>query len=132
MRLWFLVAAAVVCASCAGTTAVQPYPGLESYGPDVALVHFLRKNSGYGAALAAAIEIDGHPVGGIGPGGALAARIPARQVTISTSGGSVVLNAKKGQEYYYEIRLPFHGMFAMDEFEISPISAQQARALGLE
>jgi hypothetical protein len=102
-----------------------------SYGSDVALVHFVRSNSPYGSAIAAPVEVDGYLAGKIGPGDSLTIKVPAKEVSISTTKGRIVLNAMKGYEYFFKIHLPFHGLIAMDEFEISAINEKQARELGL-
>ena len=121
----------ILSASCASTTQYQPHPNLPSYGSDFALVHFVRSNSFYGAAIAAPIEVDDNLIGKIGPGDSLTIKVPAKEVSISTTKNRIVLDAEKGFEYFYKIHLPFHGIIAMDEFEISAIDEKQARELGL-
>ena len=121
----------ILCASCASTTQHQAHPDLTSYGSDFAIVHFVRSNSFYGAAIAAPVEVDDYLIGSIGPGDSLTIKVPAKEVSVSTTKSRIVLDAEKGFEYFFKIHLPFHGIIAFDEFEISAIDKKQARELGL-
>ena len=131
MRRLVTLTFSILCASCASTTQHQAHPDLTSYGSDFAIVHFVRSNSFYGAAIAAPVEVDDYLIGRIGPGDSLTTKVPAKKVSISTTKSRIVLDAEKGFEYFFKIHLPFHGIIAFDEFEISAIDKKQARELGL-
>lgn len=126
-----VVAFGVLSASCAGTTNYQ-YPNIDLLGSDTASLHFVRKRSFYGSAIAAQITIDGNLVGEVGSGDSLTTKVPASRILISTTGSDMEIVTERGGNYYFEIYLPFHGLLAFDEFELSAIGVQRARELGLE
>lgn len=120
-----------LAASCAGNINYQ-YPNIDSFGSETASLHFVRKRSFYGSAISAQITIDGNLVGEVGSGDSLTTKVPASRILISTTESNIEIETEKGSNYYFEIYLPFHGLLAFDEFELSAISAQRARELGLE
>jgi hypothetical protein len=126
-----VVAFGVLSASCAGTTNYQ-YPNIDQFGSETASLHFVRKDSFYGGAIAAKISIDGNLVGELGPGDSLTTKVPASRILISTKRSNIKKDAERGRHYYFEVYLPFNGPLATNEFELSAISAQRARELGLE
>ena len=131
MVRFLLIVLAILTSSCASTTHIQQYPGLDSDGATSATLYFVRDKSFYGSAIGASVSVDSYQVGSIGPGGSLKVRVPAKKVSITTTSGSFDLSAEASSEYYFEVFLPFHGVIAMDEFEISAISKERAKALGI-
>jgi hypothetical protein len=97
---------AMLLVSCAGTKSYQHYPDIESYGANTAVLHIIRKNTADGSALGAAVNVDGHLLGRIGPGGHLVTSIPAKSVSVSSTNNSVIINADSGKEYIVEIFTP--------------------------
>lgn len=102
LSLLFFVA---IIAGCASTTQYHQYPGVESYRSNVAILHVVRAGMGAGGAITAPVYVDGHLIGRIGPGGRLTTKVPPKAISISSTTSSVVLNAKAGMEYYYEISM---------------------------
>ena len=126
-----IVTFGALAASCAGTTNYH-YPNIDSFGSETAKLYFVRKRSFYGSAIAAQITIDGNLVGEVGSGDSLITKVPASRILISTTQSDMEIDTERGGNYYFEIYLPFHGPLAFDEFELSAISAQRARELGLK
>ena len=120
----------VVCiffASCGETPHYHQYP-VDSYGADTAMIHIVIGKRSWGHYLTI-VDVDGHQIGRIGSGGSLTTPVPAKKVTISMSSHSVILDAQKGKEYFYEISLPVNWLWT-PPFKIWAISEQRARELG--
>jgi len=128
MNKILLALLAVLLASC-GTTQYQQYPNIDAAKTDTAVLHVVRTNSLWGAAIPAPVYVDKYLLGRIGPGGYIRTKVPAGNFSVSSTTSDVVINGKTGEEYFVEVSMPFQIWFFTPNFDVRIISKQEAEQI---
>jgi hypothetical protein len=123
-RLFILLS--VLIAGCAPTSQFQAYPG-DLANKDSATIHVVRENSMFGAMITAPVYVDKFLLGRIGPGGYLKTSIPTGRVHLTSTTADVIIDAKKGAEYFFEVSMPMQMWFYAPDFDIAAIDRERAK-----
>jgi len=133
MNKLFVSLLSFILASCASTTKFQDYPSLDEKNTPTAVIHVIRKNSAFGAAVTAPVYVDRYLIGRIGPGGHIKTWVPVGRVNVTSTTADVVLHTVRDKDYFLEVSMPGQMWLYAPDFNVTIINKQRAiEILGYE
>lgn len=133
MNKLFVFLLPFILASCASTTQFQGYPNLDEKNTPTAVIHIVRENSAFGAAITAPVYVDRYLIGRIGPGGHIKTRVPVGRVNVTSTTADVVLQTVRDKDYFLDVSMPGQMWLYAPDFNVTIINKQRAiEILGYE
>ena len=119
-------------ASCASTTHFQTYPNLDAPNTPSAVVHVVRPNSAFGAAITARVYVDRFLIGRIGPSGHLKTRVPVGRVHVTSTTADAMLQTEAVRFIFWRFQcLPKCGFMHRTSMSLLSTSAGRGKYLAM-